>query len=630
MHNRQENHNRPPVFKSSLWVNFLTSGFGEDLQSFRMRRVKFLNMFAFVTVIALLLFGAYNTMLSPYEYAVRNGLVEIGFAICGALILAYLRLSHNVEVAINLTLLETTLFMTFLLITGGINGTGIFWWFCLPAGAFYLKGSRKACWWVLCTFAIFTAAMIISAQGYVELPYTVVTIRQFLAAYLVVCLLMASYERIREDYEHLVEQQKNELIEVNKRLHQEILERRKTESDLESARIEAENANRAKSDFLSRMSHELRTPMNSILGFSQLLSTDEENPLLPEQHESVEEILTAGKHLLTLIDEVLDLARIESGRMHVQIHPFPLSPIIDETVSTIRPLADLRSINIQNEISDIPELHVMADRGRLKQVILNLLSNAVKYNRDSGQIRLLAKKTSDMRVEIRVADTGYGIPEEKIDLLFKPFQRLEPDRGAIEGTGIGLTIVKQIMELMNGSVEVDSTPNLGSCFILNLPYAGEYDEPVHSADPVVQSRPIQPTEKQTVCVLYIEDDPANVALVKHILDRRPGIQFLHAAQGHLGTELVKAHEPDIVLLDIRLPDMSGIDVLKTMRSDPATRETPVIIVTASAMPHEREQVQDSEISAYLTKPLDVPLFLETIDSILRNITSNNDNDFAEQ
>jgi PAS domain S-box-containing protein len=387
------------------------------------------------------------------------------------------------------------------------------------------------------------------------------------------------------------------------------------EEALVAARQEAEKANHAKSEFLSRMSHELRTPMNSILGFAQLLESDEREPLSPSQRESLQHILKGGRHLLGLINEVLDLARIESGRLALAVGSVPVAPMVSETVSMIQPLAKARRIHIRNAVPVTATYCIQADAKRIRQILLNLLSNAVKYNREEGLITVEASERPGGRLRLSVTDTGQGIPPDQQALVFEPFHRLEADRMFVEGSGIGLTISRKITEAMGGSMGLTSTPGLGSCFFIDMPLCAETGQ---ALPPAAAESPAAAfsARGETHTILYIEDDPANLALIQHILVRRPGIELLFAPQGALGLELARAHRPRLILLDVHLPDIMGHEVLGKLKQDPATRDIPVLIVSASAMPSVIESMIQAGAESYLVKPLDIPLFLKTIDDIL--------------
>lgn len=387
------------------------------------------------------------------------------------------------------------------------------------------------------------------------------------------------------------------------------------EEALVGARKDAEQANQAKSEFLSRMSHELRTPMNSILGFAQLMESDERDPLAATHRESLHHILKGGRHLLGLINEVLDLARIESGRLMLSTEPVLVAPLVSETVSMIQPLAKARRIRITNGVPVTPAFLVMADPDRLRQVLLNLLSNAVKYNREEGLVTVEAAAWPDGRLRLSVTDTGPGIPLDQQALVFEPFHRLGADRMPVEGSGIGLAISRKLTEAMGGHLGLTSTPGLGSCFFIDLPMSPE-TSPAQSSFTLDSPVPTPSMTGKEHTVLYIEDDLANLALIQHIMVRRPDIRLLFAPQGTLGLELARVHRPDLILLDIHLPDIQGHEVCRRLKEDPATRSIPVLIVSASAMPAEIDSMMQAGAASYLTKPLDIPLFLTTIDTFL--------------
>jgi PAS domain S-box-containing protein len=396
----------------------------------------------------------------------------------------------------------------------------------------------------------------------------------------------------------------------------DVTERKESEEALQAAMREAERANRAKSEFLSRMSHELRTPMNSILGFAQLLARRD---LPPDQARSLDHILKAGRHLLNLINEVLDISRIEANRHHLSVEPVRVQSAVDEAVSLIRPLAAQHGCEV--DPSPIaPGIYVHADRQRLAQILLNLLSNAVKYNRPGGRVWVTCDPVldDDARVTafyLGVNDTGPGIPADRIDELFVPFARLGAEQSEVEGTGLGLALSSRLAEAMGGELSVSSTPGVGTTFRLTLIAA---EDPLHRLpEEAVQPAPRGPEDVgRAATVLYIEDNLANLTLIETILAGRPEITLVPALQGRLGLDLACQHAPDLILLDLHLPDIPGDEVLARLRGQEATRDTPVVIISADATPRRIARLREAGVHAYLTKPLDVDEFLETLDSAL--------------
>jgi nitrogen-specific signal transduction histidine kinase len=370
----------------------------------------------------------------------------------------------------------------------------------------------------------------------------------------------------------------------------------------------ATSANHAKSEFLSRMSHELRTPLNGILGFAQLLERELEQP---EQREGVVHILKGGRHLLGLINQILDIARIEAGKFSVSLEPVETSEVIASALDLVRPQAAARGIGLS--IAVVWRGHVMADRQRLQQVLLNLLSNAVKYNRPEGVVTVSCDRTPSGTCRLAVTDTGLGIAPERMPRLFTPFDRLGVQDGSIEGTGLGLALSKGLVEMMGGTLSAASTPGTGSTFSLELPIASA---PSHELPADETRAPGAEAPGVTGTVLYIEDNPSNLRLVERIVARRPGIKLLSAMQGRPGLELARAHRPDVIVLDLHLPDISGQDVLARLQADPATREIPVVILSADATTSRSISLLKAGAHAYLTKPLSVTQFLGVLDELL--------------
>lgn len=404
---------------------------------------------------------------------------------------------------------------------------------------------------------------------------------------------------------------KSKLLELNKGELQIL------NTQLEGARNEAERANLAKSEFLSRMSHELRTPLNSILGFSQLLLMDE---LTPDQTSSLGQILISGKHLLDLINEVLDISRIEAGKMDISSEPVQLAETLREAIELIRPLAAQRGISIVTRLPSARDIFVTADTIRLKQVILNLLSNAVKYNRESGKIVVAADLQTDGYLHISVQDTGEGIPPEKMKRLFTPFDRLglEPDK--VEGTGLGLALSKGLVEAMGGRIGADSVVGQGSNFWVDLQLTMAQKEDIVMAvvDEYVKENPLS----KKGLVLYVEDNLSNIQLIEKVLTRIPGVDLITAMQGSIALDLARLHTPVLILLDLHLPDMHGEKVLQQLRAMTETKDIPVIIVSADATKGQIEHMLSVGATAYLTKPIDVKEFIKIVGVTLEAVNQN--------
>ncbi len=427
-------------------------------------------------------------------------------------------------------------------------------------------------------------------------------------------------KNINVELEKRVEERTADLMLANKCQEQEIKVRLKAEHALIEAKNEAERANRAKSQFLSRMSHELRTPMNAILGFGQLLECDTGDPLSPGQKERVDEILKAGKHLLDLINEVLDLARIESGREDLKIEDVNVQKVAEEALKLIQPEAADRGIKVENTIPEDLDVCVQADATRLKQVLINLLSNAVKYNRRHGKVTLSMETPSHEKLGIHVVDTGKGIAPEKIENLFEPFDRLDADEFDSSGTGIGLTITRQLLELMDGTITVQSTVGKGSCFTVEIPLvqAGNACGKIVEAVCNMPEGPCDeaPNEMEKKTLLYIEDNPVNVTVVEQMLAKFTGVELMSAPNAQIGLELAGERLPDLILMDIDLPGMDGITATEKLKTQGATKHIPVVAVSAKAFDLDIEKALSKGFHSYITKPIDMPHFIQALKEIL--------------
>ncbi len=384
------------------------------------------------------------------------------------------------------------------------------------------------------------------------------------------------------------------------------------ERERESAREEANRANRAKNEFLSRMSHELRTPLNAVLGFAQLLDMD---PLTPEQRDGTTEIIKAGKHLLELINEVLDISRIEAGSMQLSLEPVDVVQAVEECISLLTPLAGGEGVTLslqRQDLSDGPT-YVTADRQRVKQVLLNLVANGIKHNREAGSVSVSFEPMEQgRRLRIDVTDTGHGIRADRMDLLFAPFERLGAEGSGIEGTGLGLALSQRLVEAMGGTISVRSELAKGTTFSVELASA---EVPVMTEeDEGARAGGVAMTATTSRTILYIEDNLSNLKLVERLVTRRPDIRLISAMQGTIGVTLARDNRPDLILLDLNLPDLPGAEVIARLHSDPRTAELPVVVISADATMGQVKRLLDAGARDYLTKPLDVNRFFEVLDA----------------
>ena len=428
-------------------------------------------------------------------------------------------------------------------------------------------------------------------------------------------VLAAETAQSASDDQMLLLQQVNERLVITTIEAQKLAEQlQAAKVQLESAKTLAETASLSKSAFLSSMSHELRTPLNAILGFAQLLEAGTPPPT-PTQIVRLQQIIKAGWYLLELINQILDLAKVESGQLSLSREPVALSEVIRECEAMIEPEAKQRGIHIQVLPFD-PLCFANTDRTRLKQVLINLLSNAIKYNRAQGTVKVECSLIHAERIRISIKDSGAGLPPEKLAQLFQPFNRLGQENGAEEGTGIGLVVTKQLVELMGGTIGVKSIVGVGSEFWIELigdvmpQLAADRALPVDFAPPPQVNAALR-------TLLYVEDNPANLMLVEQIIEAQPQVLMLSARNGHLGIELARTHLPDVILMDINLPDISGFEALKILREDPATKRIPVIALSANAMLRDIEKGLAAGFFRYLTKPIKVSEFMASLEGALK-------------
>jgi PAS domain S-box-containing protein len=390
--------------------------------------------------------------------------------------------------------------------------------------------------------------------------------------------------------------------------------RKRVESELHEAMAAAKKASLAKSDFLSAMSHELRTPLNAILGFAQLMETGVPPPT-PPQRRNLDQILKAGWYLLDLINEILDLALIESGNVTLSGEPVSLAEVMLECRAMIEPQAQKRGIRMTFPRFELP-VFVKADRTRIKQVLINLLFNAIKYNKPGGAVAVECALVPAEVIRISVRDTGAGLAQEQLAQLFQPFNRLGKESSAEEGTGIGLMVTKRLVDLMGGAIGVESTVGVGSVFWVELGLTGAPHLAIPDIELEVLKRPPAPGAPART-LLYVEDNPANLELVEQLIARRPDLRMLSAAEANLGIEFARTYQPAVILMDINLPGISGIQAMQILRADPSTAHIPIIALSANAVPRDIEKGLEAGFFTYLTKPIKVNEFMEALDVALK-------------
>jgi signal transduction histidine kinase/ActR/RegA family two-component response regulator len=403
-------------------------------------------------------------------------------------------------------------------------------------------------------------------------------------------------------------QQTAELRRRTEQMQVEILRR---SQELHEANQALRLANEAKNEFLSRVSHELRTPLNAILGFSELLTLGE---LAAEQRDWADMILKAGRHLLALLNDVLDISRIEGGNLSISVEPVGLGALIVDVLELVRPLADPAGVQLTSAPQLPDELCVAADRQRLRQVLINLLSNAIKYNHPTGTATVTVEHRPNGWLRVRVIDTGRGIAPESLDKLFTPFERLDAAQAGFEGTGLGLALSRDLMQSMGGTLDVSSLPGKGSTFWFDLPGAAPATiDQTTPEDAELLALRGYPSPKR---VLYVEDMVENVRLVEQILTRRPSVILIPAMLAGVALDLAREHHPDLVLLDLHLPDMPGEQLITLMRAEPDIRDIPVVVLSADATQHHIDRLHTAGVAAYLTKPIAVRELLRTLDGLL--------------
>ncbi|MDQ2077251.1 PAS domain-containing protein [Marinimicrobium sp. ABcell2] len=396
----------------------------------------------------------------------------------------------------------------------------------------------------------------------------------------------------------------------------DITDVKRAEERVMQAKETAEKANQAKSEFLSSMSHELRTPLNAIMGYAQLFEYDVN---LPQRHmDNVREIYKAGQHLLQLINDVLDLAKIESGKMTVSLEPVLVSRVIADCFTLVQPQADAQGVKLDVSLNGLESSYVVADNVRLKQALINLISNAVKYNKVGGEVVVRMTEHQDNQLRISVRDTGQGIPANRQDEVFQPFNRLNAEQSAVEGSGVGLVITKQLVEMMAGKLSFESVEGKGTEFWIDLPLSTEWNQDLLAvSEPRTNEFQAAELNVEGPCrVLYVEDNPSNIRLLQQLFARYPELELDVAEEAFLGIYKARNDQPDVIILDINLPGMDGYEALSVLKRDPITAHIPVVGLSANAMPYDIERGKNAGFYDYLTKPVEINHLIHTLNQLL--------------